>query len=117
MTRADDRRRYDKQRRADKPSRGWYKSKGWAVRRRQCLAEQPYCVYCLPRPVLATVANHNPPHREDWGAFFRGPIESVCKPHHDGLIQAAEQQGFMPDIGADGWPLDPKHPSRRDSAR
>ena len=37
-------------------------------------------------------------------------LESVCKQHHDGEIQSEECLGFSKRVGADGWPVDPRHP-------
>lgn len=56
------------------------------------LIEFPLCCRCEARGIVsaATVANHNPPHNNDRERFFWGPIESVCKPCHDGEIQREE---------------------------
>ena len=35
---------------------------------------------------------------------------SICKCHHDGPKQADEAREFSTEIGADGWPTDPRHP-------
>jgi 5-methylcytosine-specific restriction protein A len=64
--------------------------------------------------VLATVVNHRKPHKGDRSLFFdAGNHESTCKPCHDGPIQSEERRGFARDIGADGWPTDPRHAANR----
>lgn len=106
-------RTYDAKRRAEKQSRRWYKSPAWKVRRAQQLAEHPTCARCERDGVtrLAKVANHNPPHNEDYQQFFTGPLESACEHHHNSEIQSDEIRGFSTEIGADGWPIDEAHPS------
>lgn len=81
-------------RRADQPSRAWYKTRAWQNRRAMQLVEHPLCQRCEARGVItsATVANHNPPHGDDYERFFWGPLESTCKPCHDGEIQREEVQ-------------------------
>jgi hypothetical protein len=58
----------------------------------------------------ANVANHVVPHRGDWELFSRGELESVCFSHHNQDIQREETHGFSDRIGADGYPVDPRHP-------
>ena len=61
------------------------------------------------------MVNHRTPHKGNIELFLDPTNhESVCKPHHDGVIQSEERTGIVsPIIGADGWPDDPKHPSNR----
>lgn len=108
-------RRYDAQRRANKPSRAWYKSKAWAARKRQQRAEHPLCALCLAEGVerLMSIVDHHPRHGEDYEQFFRGPVRSLCKPHHDGQVQSDESVGYDQSIGEDGWPVDTAHPFNR----
>lgn len=93
-----------------------YKTAEWRALRARQLAEQPLCERHLRKGQLraATVVNHRKPHQGD-RSLFRDPdnLESVCKECHDGLIQSEERLGFSKDIGADGWPTDPQHPSNR----
>ena len=35
---------------------------------------------------------------------------SLCEHGHDSTKGFVELHGFRPDIGLDGWPLDPNHP-------
>lgn len=108
-------RRHDAKRYVEKPWRRWYQLLEWSGpngRRALQLAEHPICQRCEKRGLLvaATVANHVTPHRGDWALFINGPLESTCKTCHDGLIQGEEARGFDNTVGADGFPIDPRHP-------
>lgn len=99
--------------------RRWYNLARWkhpqyGVRARQ-LAEHPICQRCEARDeiVPATEVHHNPPHRGDEQRFWHGPFESLCKPCHDIDARQEEQRGYSRAIGADGYPIDPKHPANR----
>ena len=60
------------------------------------------------------MVNHRTPHKGDRVLFFDPDnLESVCKPHHDGLIQIEERKGFSPAVDADGFPIDANHPANR----
>ena len=39
-------------------------------------------------------------------------LEAACKQCHDGRHQSAERMGYSDQIGADGLPVDPRHPWR-----
>lgn len=92
------RRDQDARRRDGKASRGWYALAVWRHprngRRAIQLAEEPLCHYCAleGRDTLASIANHNPPHRENWDIFVSGPLESCCKRCHDTIVQARERE-------------------------
>jgi hypothetical protein len=68
---------------------------------------------CRARGIItpATIADHVTPHKGDWNAFSLGPLQSLCETCHNSRKQAAERRGYTADVGDDGWPLDPKHPS------
>lgn len=93
--REERRREYDQARRSAKPWRKWYNLPAWRARRAEQLAREPLCARHLARGevVAATVANHVRPHRGDWELFINGPLESVCKPCHDGEVQSEERRG------------------------
>ncbi len=85
------------------------------LRARQ-LTKQPLCERCKKAGhiTIATVVNHRTPHKGDMNIFADpANLESTCKPHHDGDIQAEEHHGFSTAIGADGWPTDDRHPANR----
>jgi 5-methylcytosine-specific restriction protein A len=83
-----------------------YKSWRWQKLRKQQLLTSPLCVYCKPKPTLATVCDHVEPHRGDIGKFWTGRFQSLCKHCHDSRKKREENRG-RPDlpIGPDGWPL------------
>lgn len=101
-------RRHDAQRRADKPWRKWYASPEWKAKRDEQLRRRPVCAvpFCGQR---ATVVDHVERHRGDFVRFWHGRLQSLCKPHHDGLKQSIERGDRAP-CGADGLPLEPGHP-------
>jgi hypothetical protein len=58
----------------------------------------------------ATICDHVEPHHGDRNKFWSGPFQSLCKRCHDSAKRFAETRGYRPDVGLDGWPLDPRHP-------
>jgi len=99
--------------------RRWYGLAIWCgdngLRARQ-LARQPLCERCRAsgRITAATVVNHRIPHKGDW-SLFTDPNnhESVCKDHHDGLIQREEARGHVIGSDINGRPMAPDHPWNR----
>lgn len=94
----------------------WYGIEVWQNARRIQLSRQPLCERCLQSEIVseATVVNHRIPHRGDWVLFVDpGNHESVCQPHHDGLIQREEKRGYAIGCDIDGRPIDPHHPWNR----
>jgi 5-methylcytosine-specific restriction endonuclease McrA len=89
-----------------------YQSKRWRRLRRLQLQEHPLCKFCLERGLVepATIVDHEVPHRGDLTLFWGGKLQSLCLPCHTTTKKHIEQYGFRPDIGLDGWPLDPRHP-------
>ena len=94
------------------PPRSWYSLQRWRTRAKHQLRAEPLCELCKAKGLVvpATIADHFPAHGGDYDAFLRGPIRSLCKPHHDGLQPSFKHRGYRPDIGVDGYPLDPAHP-------
>jgi 5-methylcytosine-specific restriction enzyme A len=91
--------------------RDWYSLQSWRRRAKHQLTLEPFCTLCEARCRLtpATIADHHPTHGGDYNAFVLGPLRSLCRDCHQGQW-AADQRGYRTDIGADGFPLDPKHP-------
>jgi 5-methylcytosine-specific restriction protein A len=91
--------------------RDWYSVQSWRRRAKHQLQIQPLCVLCEERGRLtpATIADHDPPHKGDYNAFVLGPLRSLCVDCHQGQW-AVDKRGYRLDIGADGYPIDPKHP-------
>jgi 5-methylcytosine-specific restriction protein A len=94
------------------PVRAWYNLQSWRRRAKHQLHVAPLCALCREagRTTPATIADHFPPHAGNYNAFVLGPLRSLCKPCHDGLQPSFKHKGYRPDIGVDGFPLDPAHP-------
>lgn len=111
-----DRRRPDRRSPEARRYRKLYNSARWRAARLLQLAKQPLCEECIKqrRTTPATVVNHRKAHKGDLVLFWSAANhQSVCKPHHDGPIQAAERRGYSGDVDDDGWPTDPNHPGNR----
>src|SRR5215831_7334234 len=87
----------------------WYSKPRWSRIRRHQLLEHPLCAFCLERGIVepATICDHIEPHHGDVNKFWLGPFMSLCKRCHDSTKRLVEIRGFRPDVGLDGWPLDP----------
>lgn len=98
-----------------KQYRSWYKTAAWQNMRTHQLAIEPLCCMCESegRIVAATIVDHVTPHYGDSNMFFTGKLQSLCAFHHDSKKQSIERRGYDSNIGADGWPTDPKHPTFR----
>jgi 5-methylcytosine-specific restriction protein A len=90
-----------------------YSSARWLKIRQRQLREHPLCKYCAETSVVepATICDHVEPHHGDLNKFWSGPFQSLCKRCHDHAKRFVEMRGYRPDIGLDGWPLDPRHPA------
>jgi 5-methylcytosine-specific restriction enzyme A len=84
----------------------------WKRRRLHQLRAEPFCRLCAVRGLVvpAVAVDHVQPHHGDLRAFREGAVQSLCLVCHNGWKQREERDGFQPDIGPDGWPLDPRHP-------
>ena len=66
------------------------------------------------RVTAANVVDHVTPHKGDRVMFFDASnLQSLCAPHHDGAKQQQERLGYSTQVGLDGFPIDPMHPSNR----
>lgn len=71
------------------------------------------CFECvrLKRVRLATVVDHDPPHRGDPEKFWnRASWQPMAKRCHDSFKQRLEKSGRIAGADASGVPLDPRHP-------
>jgi 5-methylcytosine-specific restriction enzyme A len=91
-------------------SRDWYQKQVWRNRAKHQLKIEPLCATCLRRGTStpAVLADHEPPHNDDWNAFRLGPLQSLCHDCHNRKHHG--NRDYARDIGPDGWPLDPHHP-------
>jgi 5-methylcytosine-specific restriction protein A len=85
----------------------WYSTARWKKMRALQLHSQPLCAMCRPRIVMATIADHEIPHRGDPVLFWDPDnLQSLCKMHHDSDKQRIEKGGKpKPTIALDGWPV------------
>lgn len=100
--------------------RALYRTARWQAVRREQLQREPLCQACklLGRIAPATVCNHvDKAAKATPDGFFRGPFSSLCAPCHDAGEQKRESAGFTAEAGADGWPIDPRHPANRGALR
>jgi 5-methylcytosine-specific restriction protein A len=99
----------------NRPWREWYQLERWRRRRRLQLKAHPVCAMCAARGLVttATIADHVVPHHGDWNTFLLGDLQSLCKPCHDRDKRNEKERGWTPEVDADGWPIDPRHPANR----
>jgi 5-methylcytosine-specific restriction enzyme A len=97
-----------------------YSSAKWRRIRKLQLLHSPLCVLCLKRGINtpASICDHVTPYAGDVNKFWLGPFQSLCEQCHNSAKKFEENRGYLPDIGLDGYPTDPRHPSnQRRSAR
>jgi 5-methylcytosine-specific restriction protein A len=92
-----------------------YGSARWSRLRAHQLGTHPLCAFCLAKGLVvpATICDHVEPHKGDLNKFWLGKLQSLCKDCHDSGKRFVEQRGYRPDVGLDGYPLDPNHPFNR----
>jgi hypothetical protein len=56
---------------------------------------------------------HVEPHKGDYNKFVLGKLQSLCATCHSSTKAIVEKRGYDTAIGADGMPLDPRHPVYR----
>jgi len=112
-----------------RPDRRLYNTSAWRKRRAAHLAREPLCRYCAKAGRVndgsrtmfgdpqtnarrrSPVVDHIEPHHGDVKAFHHGALQTLCADHHDIVKQGEEHRGYARTIGADGWPVDPRHPA------
>lgn len=59
-------------------------------------------------------ADHIVSHKGNRSLFWdEANVQTLCKPCHNGAKQSEERRGYSTTIGADGFPIDPRHPANR----
>jgi 5-methylcytosine-specific restriction endonuclease McrA len=93
--------------------RDWYETYRWKMRRKSQLQQHPLCAHCASKGlvVVAVIADHVRPHKGNWNEFWMGKLQSLCSRCHESGKKYEEHRGYQNDIGADGWPVDPRHPT------
>jgi 5-methylcytosine-specific restriction endonuclease McrA len=88
------------------------KKPAYQRRRKALLQENPLCVRCLEKGLVvpATVADHVVPHNHDLNELMLGKLQALCKLCHDASKRTEELRGYRTEVGADGYPVDRRHP-------
>ena len=103
-----------------RPWQRWYGLAVWQKLRKLRLASEPLCRMCEAenRSTTATVCDHVTPHRGDWALFADyDNTQSLCASHHNHRKQSEERTGYSKAVGADGYPIDPRHPFNASEVR
>ena len=100
-----------------------YQTKAWRLLRGRVLLRDGYrcqhkgCGAMLKlgkKHPRTAVVHHIKPHKGNLDLFYDlHNLQAVCWTCHSGAIQSTEVRGFDATIGADGWPVDPKHPGAK----
>ena len=88
----------------------------WRKVRLRYLREQPLCERCLKRGMVAEAVDvhHKVRIADDRSRRLdRTNLEALCPPCHRSGAQSEERLGYSTEIGLDGWPMDERHPARR----
>lgn len=89
-----------------------YNLQRWRKLAKLQLKLAPVCATCARQglAVPATVCDHVVAHKGDLTKFWYGERQSLCKSCHDSRKRYEDMHGFSNAIGADGWPIDKRHP-------
>jgi 5-methylcytosine-specific restriction enzyme A len=88
-----------------------YNTSQWKKTRQIQLQQHPLCKMCADQGLIskADIADHITPHKGNHELFFYGPLQSLCKLHHDSVKQAEEKSGIIRGCNILGEPLDTNH--------
>lgn len=92
----------------------------WKDYRNTFLSAHPVCVYCLAMGKIApaTVVDHIKPHKGDFALFWsQDNHQALCARCHNSHKAVEEGSGYSSQVGLDGWPVDPNHPSNQNRER
>ena len=99
----------------------FYSTAAWKKLRQAHLVKEPLCQFCLAVDrVNATnlIVDHIRPHRGDRKLFYDSRnLQTLCEGCHNGRKRLKDLDGFDPQIGSDGWPIDQDHPFHSGKAR
>lgn len=92
------------------PWRSWYNLQRWRTPAKHQLQVEPLCAACLKAGCVtpASIADHVEHHEADWNRFMLGALQSLCAPCHE--AKHGRASGVSKEVGADGYPVDPRHP-------
>ena len=91
----------------DADPRRWYAYESHRKRRAHQLMVQPLCEICLQNGIatVATVADHIEPVAGSWMRFRTGRLQSLCTHCHGSTKRLLERDGYVREVGVDGWPV------------
>lgn len=84
----------------------------WDKARLIYLRQNPLCAlhWAKGQIVQAKIVDHIVPHRGDQKLFWdQTNWQPMCEPCHNSHKQSEEKLGYSKEIGADGWPIDPRY--------
>jgi 5-methylcytosine-specific restriction protein A len=83
----------------------------WRRKSKRQILNHPLCAIHLKqgKAVKAEVVDHIEPHHGDLTKFLTGELQSLCRECHN-KKWADDRRGYSTAVGADGWPLDERHP-------
>lgn len=90
-----------------------YHTARWLRIRQAQLVAEPFCRLCASKGIrtLASVVDHLERHNGNPIQFYLGAKQSLCLSCHNRDKQQIELHGYSDEVDADGWPIDPNHPS------
>jgi 5-methylcytosine-specific restriction protein A len=91
----------------------WYDTAKWRAWSQHQLRQHPLCRFweMKGKVVAASIADHIKPHKGDARLFWDADnLQSLCKHCHESTKKQLERRGFSTEIGADGMPIDVRHP-------
>ena len=95
--------------------KNFIRSARWQRLRAQHLKAHPLCEHCKAkgRTTLATEVHHIVKcHDDPWLQHDPNNIVSLCRPCH-APMQGNDHRGYSREMSADGYFVDPNHPSNR----
>lgn len=92
-----------------------YKTRRWQNLKAWKLGQNPLCEYCekLQKYVKSKVVDHIVPHKGNADLMWdENNLQALCIRCHDNVKRREERTGqqYSTEIGADGFPIDRRHP-------
>lgn len=90
-----------------------YDSVRWRKARSRHLSEHPLCAMCDRQGITkpANTVDHVVEHHGDYDLFWDpSNWQSLCASCHSGIKRVQENRGYSAAAGADGLPIDSRHP-------
>ena len=90
-----------------------YRDRRWKHLRGVTIARAGYrCEACGARAKRLDVDHIVPIAKAPERAFDRTNLRALCQPCHRRADADRQRGGYSLEAGADGWPVDPRHPVR-----